>query len=632
MSTSLARRPLVRKLMLLLLALVLFILVAGSLRAQGTWGTRGISRRFVVSGSRLFAAEGRGVGVYDIAGVRRLESATRDDETTDVALLGADEVVSLTAAGIDRWTIQPNGRLTLNATFAERGFTHLAATASLVAASGAGGIHFFSTANGTLEPTSFLAILGDGTAMAFPHDTLVLAFDHTGVKLVDPGDPASAVFVAEPAKDLAVSGDRLYLACGGNGLSIVSLAGTPRVLGRAAGSGETNLTRIAASGNRVYGVEYDHVVHAWDATDPAAVIALATLDEPATAIAASGTSLFTAGMRVDANGLPTDTGVPLRVFDASASGTPRAVAQIDEPAGPVTGIAISPDGSIAYAVDRPYLRILDISRSAAPKQIAALQIDDIQDHLRINADGTRVVLYNRGRVQLVDVTNPWAPRLVNGWGSQGRRPSRAELLGRYSLEANWSTGFHVLDFDHYSPPAIIGAMKMDYHELAIKPGSQTVYLSAERSALAPVDLRDPSHPFNPNIVYLWMQEGAFADANATHGDLLLAHTPEGVQILDLTNPLAPAKAGLVAMPDAVSIAASGETLYVAADGRVTPIDLTDAAQPLPGESAMRATAPLQMAARGGKVVIADTYGIRVYGPDTAAVPLPRPAHPRAVRP
>jgi hypothetical protein len=617
---------------LITLALVPFLLVVPSLRAQGVWGSRGISHRFVAGGSRLYAAEGRGVAVYDLTTNTRLESATRDDETTDVALLGSSEVVSLTSAGIDRWTIQPDGRLTLTATVAQRGLTHLAATPSLVAATNANGIQFYTTANGTLAPGGMLPVSGDVTAIAFHGDHLIMAIDKVGVEIVDPGDPASAIYVTEPARELAVSGDMLYLACGGNGLSIVSLAGTPQVVGRAEGSGQTNLTRIAASGTRVYGVEYDHVVHVYDASDPAAVVALATLDEPATAIAANSTSLYTAGLRVDENGLPVDAGLPLRVFDVTAAGTPRAVAQVNEPAGPVTGIAISPNGSIAYAVDRPYLRVLDISQSAAPKQIAALQIDDIQDHLRINADGSRVVLYNRGLVQLVDVTNPYAPRLIAVWDSSGRPPSRADFLGSYILEANWITGFHVLDFDHYTPPGIIGSMKMDYHELAIKPGSQTVYLSAERSALISVDLRDPSKPFNPNAVYLWMQEGAFADANARHGDLLLVHTPEGVHILDLTDPLAPAKVGLVAMPDAVSIAASGETLYVAADGRVTPVDLTDATQPLSGDSTMRATAPQQMATVGGKVVIADTYGVRVFGPNTAAVPPPRPVHPRAVRP
>lgn len=625
-----------RKTAFLILPLALLVLAGPSLRAQGNWGSRGISRRFVVGGSRLFAAEGRGVAVYDLITNTRLESATRDDETTDVALLGTGEVVSLTSAGIDRWTIQPNGRLTLAATVASRGLTHLAATSSLVAASSAQGIQLFTTANGTLEPSGMLTVPGDVTALAFHGDTpgakLILAMDKVGVEIVDPGDPESAIYVTEPAKELAVSGDMLYLACGGNGLSIVSLAGTPHVVGRTAGSGETNLTRIAASGTRVYGVEYDHIIHAWDASDPAAAVALATLDEPATAIAANGTSLYTAGMRVDGNGLPTGTGVPLRVFDAAAAGTPRAVAQIDEPAGPVSGIAISPNGSIAYVVDRPYLRVLDISQSAAPKQIAALQIDDIQDHIRINANGSRVVLYNRGLVQLVDVTNPYALRLIGVWDSNGRPPSRADFLGSYVLEANWTTGFHVLDFDHYASPAIIGSMKMDYHELAIKPGSQTVYLSAERSAIAPLDLRDPSHPLNPTLVNLWMQEGAFADANARHGDLLLVHTPEGVHILDVTDPLAPVKVGLVALPDAVSIAASGEMLYIAANGRVMPIDLTDATQPSPGDSIMRAAAPQQMATVGGKVVIADTYGVRVFGPNSGAVPPPRLAHPRAIRP
>lgn len=626
------RKTALHALLKLILALVPLILAGGSLRAQGTWGSRGISRRFVIGGSRLYAAEGRGVAVYDLATNARLESATRDDETTDVALLGSGEVVSLTSAGIDRWTIQPNGRLTLTATLAQRGLTHLAATSSLVAATNASGIQFYTTANGTLEPGAMLTVPGDVTAMAFHGDTLILAIDKVGVEVVDPGDPESALYVPEPAKELAVSGDMLYLACGGNGLSIVSLAGTPQVVGRAAGSGQTNLTRIAASGARVYGVEYDHVIHVYDASDPSAVVALATLDEPATAIAANGTSLYTAGMRVDANGLPTDTGVPLRVFDAAATGSPQAVAEVNEPAGPVTGVAISPNGSIAYVIDRPYLRALDISQSAAPKQIAALQIDDIQDHIRINGDGSRAVLYNRGRVQLVDVTNPYALRLIGVWDSFGRPPSRADFLGGYILEANWTTGFHVLDFDHYAQPSIIGSMKMDYHELAIKPGSQTVYLSAQRVALISVDLRDPSHPLNPNAVYLWMEEGAFADANSRHGDLLLVRTPEGVHILDLTDPLAPAKVGLVALPDAVSITARGEMLYVAADGRVTPFDLADATQPSPGDSTMRATAPQQMATVGGKVVIADTYGVRVYGPNTEAVPPPRLVHPRAIRP
>lgn len=630
LSTPIALRRLVRKPASLVLSLFV-VLTALSLQAQGTWGTRGISRRFAVSGSRLYAAEGRGVGVYDLVTTTRLETATRDDETTDVAMLGTGELVSLTAAGIDRWTIQPSGRLTLKTTLARRGFTRIAATPSLVAAADDSHVFFYSTANGGLEPNGGMLAGGSINAMTFHGDTLVLALESVGVQLIDPTDPTTVVPVAEPAKDLAVSGDTLYLASGGSGLVVISLAGTPHVIDRLA-AGEANLTRIAASGSRVYAVERDHIVHVYDATNPAALVQTGTLDSPTTALAASGTSLLIGGVPVDAYGLPTDTGVPLSVYDTSQAGPPRQVALVSEVSVPVSGVALSPNGSLAYVVDRPFLRVLDVSQSAAPKQIASLRVDNIEDHVRINASGTRVVLYNRGDVQLVDVTNPYAPKLLNVWHSFGRPPSRAGFLHDFVLEANWTTGFHVLDFDHYDPPAIIGSMKMDYHELAIKTNGDTAYIAAERSALAPVDLRNPNHPFNPTVLYLWMQEGVFADANDEHADLLLARTPDGVHVLDLADPLLPVDVSSIPSPHATAIAASGQALYIAADGMVTPFDLTNAAQPAMGTSVMRATAPQQMATVAGKIVIADTYEVRVYGPNTAPVPPQRSSHPRVARP
>lgn len=602
------------------LAFLFLSLTAMTLHAQGVWGSRAISRRFVVNGSRLYAAEGRGVGVYDTTNTTRLQAATRDAETLDLALIGTNGLVSLTTAGLDRWTIQSDGRVALTASVPRRGLTHVAASPTMVAASDASGVWLYTPA---LAQAGMLNIQGTINALVFHDGMLIVAVDNVALEFIDPSAPANPFVIAEPAKDLALVGDTLYVAGGTHGLVTIALDGTPRIVNRTDADGLTNLTRIAASGARVYGVENDHVIHVYDTTGR-----IATLDEPATAIAASGTTLFTSGLRIDASGLPTAPGSPLRVFDASQ----HLAAQIDESAGPVTGVALSPNGSIAYVVDRPYFRVLDVSQSAAPKQIASLRIDDIQDQIRINASGTRVVLYNRGVVQLVDVTNPRAPRLLTTWDSLGRPPSRADFLGDYILEANWMTGFHVLDFDHYATPAIIGSMKMDYHELAIKPGSDTVYLSAERSALAPVDLRDPHHPTNPTALNVWMQQGAFADANDDHADLLIVRSADGVHLLSLANPLAPVELNLLRMTDAGPMATSGQTLWLSNSDGVVAIDLTDAGQPSFGSASLAATAPQQVAAAGGKVVIADTYSVRAYGPDTAPLPSPRPAHPRAVRP
>jgi hypothetical protein len=165
---------------------------------------------------------------------------------------------------------------------------------------------------------------------------------------------------------------------------------------------------------------------------------------------------------------------------------------------------------------------------------------------------------------------------------------------------------------------------MDYHELAIKPGCDVAYVSPERIAIAPVDLSNPTRPYNPRVLFMWMKEGAFADANDSHADLLLARTPDGLRVLDLADPLTPVEVGMVAMPDAVSLTASEQTAWLAGSGYVRPVDLTNASAPQLGTSTvtstMRATAPQQMAAVGGKLAIADTYALRIYGPDTPPVP------------
>src|SRR5258708_30452826 len=94
-----------------------------------------------------------------------------------------------------------------------------------------------------------------------------MAVESVAVGLMDPTDPTTFVPLPEPAKDLAVVGDTLYLASGGSGLVVISLAGPPHVVDRLA-AGEANLTRIAASGSGVYPVADKHIRHLCRATNP----------------------------------------------------------------------------------------------------------------------------------------------------------------------------------------------------------------------------------------------------------------------------------------------------------------------------------------------------------------------------
>src|SRR6185436_18199380 len=95
-----------------------------------------VSRSFLVDGNRLFAADNRGVSVYDISTdtPRRVAVATGDDETRDLALQGSTLLVA-TARGIDRFAVAPNGALARGETFRDlRDVTNIAASADRIAA------------------------------------------------------------------------------------------------------------------------------------------------------------------------------------------------------------------------------------------------------------------------------------------------------------------------------------------------------------------------------------------------------------------------------------------------------------------------------------------------------------------
>jgi hypothetical protein len=601
------RRPFIS----LLITLVTLPLLAQS----GTWGSRGISRKFALDGNRLFAAEGRGVAVYDVSdptSPKRLETATRDDETLDVAVMSSARVVSITTAGIDLWSIGLDGRLTLIATRAQRGLTAVAASATTIAVATASKVLFFDD---TLTSSGAMDIAARVNAMILQRQTFFIAIDGIGVAIVDANNPANASIVPEPAKDLAFGLDTLWLAGGARGLIAVD-PDSLRIIS-STDAGEVNFTRLAVSGSRVTVVDNDSMIREYDASNLEAPRLIGSFAAAPRAMAAFGGTLFLDG----------GDATPLRAY-----ANDKVIGSFAARSVPVSGVAISPNGSLAYIVDAPFLRVIDVSNSAAPREIGSLRIDGIEDHIHVNGDGTRAVLYNRGDVQMVDLRNPYTPKLLGIWHSYGRSPSRAAFLRDHVIEANWMTGFHVLDIDHYAEPQIIGSLKFDYWDLEARPDSDVAYVNSEVSVIAAMNAQDATRPFVSHMVPAYMIEGTFADANDQHAPLLIARTPGSIRILDLADELAPADVVTIPMSDAASITASGETAYIATSGIITLMDVTNAAQPSFNPSAMRVTAPLQMAAVGQKLVIADTYSLRVYGPNTAPVPLPQPSRRRPSRP
>jgi hypothetical protein len=79
------------------------------------------------------------------------------------------------------------------------------------------------------------------------------------------------------------------------------------------------------------------------------------------------------------------------------------------------------------------------------------------------------------------------------------------------------------------------------------------------------------------------------------------------------------------------IAADADRAYLGTAGSVQVMDVTNPSRPTLLTTAMHPLSPMQIAPSKGKVVIADRYALRIFGPDTAPPPPPPPTRRRAAR-
>lgn len=616
----------------LAIALTATLLAAAAAADSGSWGTRGFSRRFVVAGNLVFAADGRGLAAYDVssADVKRTAVSESEDESLDVARTGENELALLTRDSIDRYTFTPAGALTLESSQPLGDvYTSLASGATLLAGSGTGGVTLWSPMPGALAMVGKIPINGRVTAMAFHGDRLYVGVEHQGVFAYDTDGSGPLSVLPAIANAIAIEGDTLAIAGGPNGLVVADITDdtAPNVISRT-GAGEVNLNRVAMAGTRLYATELDDVVHVYDLSSRAEPRLAATFHEPAQVLAASGSRLFVSGSIFDNYGLSTGTGVPLRVFDVSSLATPRASGEARDLAGPVSGVATN--GTVAWVVDPPYLRVIDVSSPSAARELTSLKLDGLQDRIKI--EGNRAIVYGRGDVQLFDIADPYKPKFLGVFHSFGRPPSNAAFagIGNTIVEGNPWSGFHVIDFDLLGPenPAQIAGIKGHYKEIVGR--GLNAYIFEETTQLRIVDLSVRGDANVVNEIPSNAIQAEVVDATDRHPEELVVSLPDGVRVFSLADPAHPVEKHFVRMQGSLLFGSSGNTTWLGTDGTLTALDLAGGTTEATG---MTVRSPMQIAAAAnGKVVVADRYGLRIFGPKTAPPPPPPPAGPVRRRP
>ncbi|HYU24837.1 MAG TPA: hypothetical protein VEO74_06515, partial [Thermoanaerobaculia bacterium] len=343
------------------------------------------------------------------------------------------------------------------------------------------------------------------------------------------------------------------------------------------------------------------------------------IDDAVQTLAADGTRLFVSGTTYDKFGLATETGVPLRVYDVA--GTPKLLGDVHDLAGPVSGAAT--DGTLAYVVDRPFFRVIDVSTTSAPRELASLAIDAIEDHVKLL--GKQVILYGRGDVDLIDVSEPYRPKLVKVFHSFGRPPSNAAFARDTIVEGNPWSGFHVVDFVNYPEPGQIGGIKGHYSEV-VANGGDVAYIAGEGISIATIDLRDPRNPVGTKVIHVGVKQAFIA------GNDLVVRGSDGLHIFSLADPFNPVETSFVPMTEPDVAGPAGDAALVWIDEALVRVDLA-ARTVVPSD--LTVLAPMQIDSAGAKTVVADRYGLRVFGPNTAPPPPPPPppaTRRRAARP
>lgn len=593
------------------LVLILLFLPACVFAQSGVWGLRGITKRFVVRGNVIYDVDGRGVATYDAATLQRLGSVETDAESLDAAFTG-DTLAVLTRGGIERFAAASLSRIDRQLIPPS---THIASNGTLIAAAGPDGVRVYDGQQLIALWPQTQAI----RAMVWHGDALIVATAGFGVTILDGASGAPITTIGESALDLALDGDLLYTASGPDGLAIydVSDPSVPRFVSRTAESDGFHQL-VAVGGGRAVTAEIGKSIRVFDVSTPAAPHAFPSFAQAADAIAASGTRLFVSGSTFDENHIEKGSGVPVRAYDLAQPDSPHIAGEATDLAGPINGAAT--DGSLAFVSDPPFFRVIDVSTTSAPKEIASLRLDVTNPYVK--SLGSRVILYGNGTVQFIDVSNPYHPRLAGVFDSTGRPPGTAALSHNAFLEGNTSSGFHVFDFLPDGSSRFIAGIKTHPVDMVVR--GDVVYYIVEFGGVAIADISAGAR-FVP-----WAQMPSLQLALAER--LLLVRAPSAVRIFRLDDPFAPVEVGSAPLDPGGVMAAEGRAAWVAANGGVLRMDLLNPAAPSFQPTGWRVVAPSQIAVTNAKVVVADRYALRVFGPDTAP-PLPQPpARRRPSRP
>lgn len=404
------------------------------------------------------------------------------------------------------------------------------------------------------------------------------AYLGVGLRLVvlDVSDPAQPheVGVSAPlphyVEHVAISGTLAYVAAGGGGLQVVSVADPahPALVGGLDTLGYAE--DVAVSGHVAYLADGPYGLRALDVSDPAhpAEIGSAYTMRYAYAVAVSGHLAYLAA-----------GGAGLAVADVSDPAHPIELGALDTP-GYAYGITVS--GDTAYVAGGwAGLRIVSVVDPGAPVEVGSCATPGWAFGVTVSGTLAYVAGAFAG-LQIVDVSNPAQPMTLGGSPVADGHAGEVAVRGTAAYVADDNLGLRVLDVSDPLNPSALGSYSPPAFAYGVDVAGTYAYVAAGLQGLRIVDVADPYHPREAGA-YDTGSSAVAVDVAGRYAYLCVGAPPfydTGLHIVDVADPAHPQPvAVLPAFVECQDLVVNGSIVYVASAGELRLIDVSDPNHP-----------------------------------------------------
>lgn len=245
--------------------------------------------------------------------------------------------------------------------------------------------------------------------------------------------------------------------------------------------------------------------------------------------------------------------------------------------------AVAVQGNYAYLGQGPRMVVLDISQRSQPRQVGQSELmRGIVNGIALREKFAYVVASYEG-LHVFDISQPQKPQRVARLDMETPGCNSITLEGDRALLACNPAGFLVVDISNPASPVLLGKLSMKSAVLSIANRGNTAYVvDSTQQGLAVIDHSDPSNPRQVGLIKTsevplsHNMEYPFASVRNCGEYLCIANGPNGLVVLDVTQPQKPVALSVYDTASATGLVADGNTVYIADDfDGVYALDITN---------------------------------------------------------